>query len=612
MGVIRDKKTGIYHARKKVPRHLKTAVAQLVGSDHPKLSWLKKSLRTRDLRCANIAAKPVLAEFDRILARAEALARTTPKRSDLSEREIKQMADYLFASILAEDDALRAEAREEEDLYHSIGRQLREAGVQARTPFALSKGPKFGLSDRQLTKAQETIEAVLPAAREALARGDISFVEEETRELLALFRIRLDEESLAYQRLGLAVLRSLVSALEAVSRRLAGEPIETPPVNDPPLHPTTQSSTGDTLSAAFEGWKRSRQRETGTVREFGYAIERFKELHGDLGLVEIKRSHVREFREALQLVPARRSGHLKTATLPELVEYSKAHPDHPRISTGTVNKLLGGVQAVIIWGRTNGLIPDDVPWSDPFSGMRLEEDDPDRDTWEISDLRTLFMSPVYTQGLRPAGGRGEAAYWLPLLALFTGARLGELAPLIVRNIKRDEATHIRYIEITEDEERGVRTKTRTSRRVVPIHPELVRLGFLRLVEERSASHGESAQLFPLLKPGPKGGYGEAWSKWFGRYIRSIGIANRNIVFHSFRHTFKDALRAAGVSEDLNDALLGHSGGGGVGRMYGAKEMIRRYGLPRLYEAVSSASYPGLDLSHLYVSESDRECRRRTA
>jgi len=610
MGVIRDRKTGIYHARKKVPRHLETAVAQLVGSDHPKLSWLKKSLRTRDFRRANIAAKPVLAEFDRILARAEALAKTTPRRSDLSEREIKQMADYLFASILAEDDALRAEAREEEELYGSIGRQLREAGIQAKTPFSLSKRPKYGLSDRQLTKAQETIEAVLAAAREALARGDISFVEEETQELLALFRVRLDEESPAYQRLGLAVLRSLVSALEAVSHRLAGEPIETPPVVDPPINPTAQqSSTGETLSAAFEGWKRSRQRETGTVREFGYAVQRFIELHGDLRLVEIKRSHVREYREALQLMPARRSGHLKTATLPELVEYSKAQPHHPRISAGTVNKLLGGVQAVTVWGRTNGLIPDDVPWSDPFSGMRLEKDDPNRDTWEISDLRTLFTSPVYTQGLRPAGGRGEAAYWLPLLALFTGARLGELAPLIVRNIKQDEATGIRYIEITEDEERGVRTKTRTSRRVVPIHPELVRLGFLRLVEERNASDGESAQLFPLLKPGPKGGYGEAWSKWFGRYIRSMGITNRNTVFHSFRHTFKDALRAAGVSEDLNDALLGHSSGGGVGRMYGAKEMIRRYGLPRLYEAVSSASYAGLDLSHLYVGESDRKCQR---
>jgi len=56
-----------------------------------------------------------------------------------------------------------------------------------------------------------------------------------------------------------------------------------------------------------------------------------------------------------------------------------------------------------------------------------------------------------------------------------------------------------------------------------------------------------------------------------------------------------------VSEDLNDALTGHSGGG-VGRRYGAKEMVRRFGLPRLAEAVAAVKYPGLELSHLYTRE----------
>ena len=62
------------------------------------------------------------------------------------------------------------------------------------------------------------------------------------------------------------------------------------------------------------------------------------------------------------------------------------------------------------------------------------------------------------------------------------------------------------------------------------------------------------------------------------------------MFHSFRHGFKDALRAAGVSEDLNDALTGHSGGG-VGRSYGAKDVVRRFGLKQLAEAVAKAEYP---------------------
>ena len=59
----------------------------------------------------------------------------------------------------------------------------------------------------------------------------------------------------------------------------------------------------------------------------------------------------------------------------------------------------------------------------------------------------------------------------------------------------------------------------------------------------------------------------------------LGVTNKALVFHSFRHGFKDALRAAGVSEDVNDALTGHAGGGTVGRTYGAKDMLKRFGLP---------------------------------
>src|SRR5262249_7646951 len=136
-----------------------------------------------------------------------------------------------------------------------------------------------------------------------------------------------------------------------------------------------------------------------------------------------------------------------------------------------------------------------------------------------------------------------------------------------------------------------RLKNPGSRRIVPIHPELARIGFLHHVEQLRQGNGSEARLFPLLTPGPKGGFGEAWSKWFGRYIRGLGITNRASVFHSFRHSFKDGLRAASVSEDVNDALTGHSGGG-VGRSYGAKEIVRRFGLPALAAAVAKGFLSG--------------------
>lgn len=245
------------------------------------------------------------------------------------------------------------------------------------------------------------------------------------------------------------------------------------------------------------------------------------------------------------------------------------------------------------WAGNNGYVPDDAVWANPFANMKLEEDQPDREPWEIEDLRLLFASSVYTQGHRPKGGAGEAAYWLPLLGLFTGGRRGELAALTTSDINTDHATGIAYLVITEDPELKAKVKTARSRRVVPLHPELLRIGFLELVQSRAAE-SQNGLLFPLLRRGPKGGYGEAWSKWFGHYIRGIGVCNTNRVFHSLRHNFKDALRQGGAGDEISDALTGHSGGG-VGRTYGAKDMLGRFGANRLYEAVASVKYPGLEL-----------------
>ena len=63
----------------------------------------------------------------------------------------------------------------------------------------------------------------------------------------------------------------------------------------------------------------------------------------------LRRLHaVEEFREALQLLPVRRAGKLQRATLPVLGEWSKNHPEARKVSPATVNKLPGGVQAVVV------------------------------------------------------------------------------------------------------------------------------------------------------------------------------------------------------------------------------------------------------------------------
>ena len=595
MGVILGP-NGIFYARKKVPSRLTEAVARVTDAKTARVSWLKRSLRTSDRREANIVGKPVLVEFDRILAEAEGLLKPRPVRGDLGQREIERIADYYYAEELAEDDDIRQHGTGSEAVFQAIAKQLVEAGIAATTGFdTKSPPPAYGLSEREMEKIGDDLEAGLTGSRHALARGDVSQVEEEMDELSAIFQLNLDGNGPAYRQLGLAILRKKVAAFQARAKRHEGEVVDTPRV-PPPTSPETVE--GETLRAAFEGWKKAKTRRPGTLGEFDHAICRFEELHGNMPVARITRSHVRRYREALQSIPVRRAGSLRTATLPQLVEWTKKHPASTRLAPATINKLIAGPMAIASWAYDNGIISEDAPWTNPFAKMLLDVDEPEREPWEIAELRMLLMSPVFTRGTRPKAGRGEAAYWLPLLGMFTGARLSELASLATSDIVTDVATGIVYFRIAEDQARGRKLKTASSRRVVPVHPALVQLGFLaKIVGPRSSERATSFPLFPELVPGPRGNYSEHWSKWFGRYIREIGIANKASVFHSFRHGFKDALRNAGIGEDVNDALTGHAGGG-VGRTYGAKDMIRRFGLPRLAEAVGKVEYVGLDLSHL--------------
>ena len=406
MGVIRDRH-GTYYARKKVPNGLEEGVARVLGNGKQRQPWLKRSLGTKIAQEANIRAKPVLMDFDRIIESARQLAKEQSIRNSLSRVEIARMAELHYAALLADDDEQRRDGTGSEPVFQSVARQLTEAGIDFETPFHIGKVPEFGLSEREVYKRTEDLAYALTSAEAALARGDIAFVVEELEALLGDFQIRLDRKSTGFRELGHAVLKAHVRALRAIERRNAGEPIDTP---DAPRIAATAPSSGDTLRAAFEGWKKHREPSAGTLAEYERAIRLFIERHGDLPVASIKRRHAREFRDALQDMPRHRTGTLLKATLPELAEWGRAHHDAPRLSKGTINKLIGGVQAVVVWARDQGVIPDEIQWADPFAKMRLEEDQSDREPFSTAELKLLFGTPVFTAGERPKGGQGEAAY----------------------------------------------------------------------------------------------------------------------------------------------------------------------------------------------------------
>ena len=609
MGLMKDRH-GTYYARVKVPDRLQEAVARVLDQGKDRQSFLKKSLGTKDLKAANVRAKPIQAGFDRVFGEAEQLLAARPMRESLSATEIKRMAEIYYATMLNTDETVRREGTGTEAGFQSIAAQLTAAGIEVNTPFSIGALPEAGLSAREVYKRAEHLAWELQVTSEALARGDTTAIREELDELLAVYQISLDPKCEAYRRLAMAVLSAHVKALKDIERRNGGEPVDTPHI---PEALAESGAAGGTLRDAFEGWKLARSPTVGSLAEYQRAIDLFIELHGDLALTAIKKSHAREFQQALPMVPRARSGKLLKATLPELVAWSRQNPEAQRVSSGTVNKQLGAVQAIADWGYHNGIVPDDTPWGYPFQKMRVEEEQSERAPFVSSELQKIFDDPLFTSHDWPEGAQGAAGVWLPLLSLFSGARQAELAGLKVSNVQEEEETGYPLIYIVAERKVGKSLKTKGSERVVPVHPQLVKLGFLKYVAERKRD-GMDAWLFPLISPEHGTAKPQrrraAWSKWFGGYLRKhVGVADTAKVFHSFRHGFKDALRKASPDEELRDALTGHRGPKSVGRDYGSKEMLARWGIKPLKNAVEKVAYKGLDLSRVRPLETVKRIPR---
>jgi hypothetical protein len=397
MGVVRNR-NGTWLVRKKVPQHLREPVARVLDNGKAEQAWLQKSTGTKDKAEAKRRAPAVMVGFAKVLQEAAGLLAERPLRTALAQSEIDRIAEFHFATVLAGDEEFTAEGAEaDEDLARAIAGQLDEAGIDPvpvmfggviagklqPIPFDAER-PPYGLTDRQVAKRDASLEWWLQNIRKASARGDISILAELITELLDQFHINLDPNSRAYRKLSMALLKADVRAHEALERRYRGEPIDTPLIAH--LEPATSdtpgafgaSNRGKTLRAAFEGWRKEGGRSSSSLAEYERALSLFEQLHGDIPVAEIRKQHAVQFREALQDMPPSRPKELQGLTLPQLVEWRRDHPSEPTVATGTVNKLFGCAQTLARWASNNRLVPDDLRWSDPFSGMKLAESDEQR------------------------------------------------------------------------------------------------------------------------------------------------------------------------------------------------------------------------------------------
>lgn len=313
--------------------------------------------------------------------------------------------------------------------------------------------------------------------------------------------------------------------------------------------------SGHTLEEIADKWVKERAPIPRTAGQAKKVIGRYVEHMGDMKIEQITRRHVVQFKDKL----------LESGQTP--------------VNT---NKQLMILSILLNFAVANSIIDQN-----PSKGVKVEVCKNAKEArlpFDVPSLNALFSSPIYAFGERPKGGAGEAGYWLPLLALFTGARIEELCQLHPDDVyeepyrELDGTERSAWVLRITDEGPGQALKNPGSRRRIPIHAQLIRLGFVEYARQAKGRR----RIFDKLIPDVVGDESGNWSKWFGGYLREkAGVTDKRIVFHSFRHTFKHEARAMEIPEDVSDAITGHSGGK-VSRNYGGTD----YPLRPLVEAMN--------------------------
>lgn len=301
---------------------------------------------------------------------------------------------------------------------------------------------------------------------------------------------------------------------------------------------------------------------------------------------------------------------------------------HDRNTTGsqaTKSRLLV-LKNILEHARKYGWI-DNNPASVVDTKQRRSASEVDKHPFSSDELKLIFPGLSYGDNFTTRFKNRDTSYdcakfWTPLIALLSGARLGEIIQLELDDIKHEDG--VWFFDITTEsssKDSGKELKTKGSRRRVPIHSALVKIGLLDYVDQRRKHSLRPTGLFDQYLRGAPG-KGKVITEWFkggpngvdrhGKprfrygYLDRCGISCRpdqrpdgsSVSFHSFRHTFADAARRGKLpsGELLRDEdsrwILGHT----------SSLMTSKYGrgkeLGFLQSVVEAVQYPDVELSSI--------------
>ncbi|RDH41984.1 site-specific integrase [Zooshikella ganghwensis] len=329
-----------------------------------------------------------------------------------------------------------------------------------------------------------------------------------------------------------------------------------------PSRRNTKDKSLSELYELFQSQKLATEWGEKTKEDYYTAFKAFIDIVGDVVPTKVDSTLANKYSLELLSYPQRRTlGRNAKLSLKEL-----SLRGVPTISVRTAKNHFMRMNVFLNWLTTHKYIK-----ANPLNGLapKGKKTMTKKQAFNKEDLKLIFSQPTF----KMKKFNCEWQYWLPVLALYTGARLEELAQLDTKDIKEKDGIY--YLDIHNEESNQL--KTESSVRMIPLHSKLIQLGFLDYVSVR-----EGNKLFNLNKV--TGKYGKNVTKWFTKFKQRLDFPPTK-VFHSFRHTFRDLSVEAGMPSEHLKALLGHTQKDITHRVYGTG-----FGLELLNKSIQRISF----------------------
>jgi integrase len=287
-----------------------------------------------------------------------------------------------------------------------------------------------------------------------------------------------------------------------------------------------------------------------STRELESTIDDLIEIIGDIPILKVTPNNARDFKKIISSLPKYRnqSPRYRGLTIKQILSLDGVEGQEPK----NINKLIYRVRVFFKWLKNN--YSEYVP-QNHFDGLSIQEKkfDKPRDIFTNKELHKIFdTTPFLNNTIRNPHRRNKlASYFVPIIAIHTGMRLEEICQLRLEDVYKEGTVDIIRVTISKE----TKLKTVTSQRIVPIHENLKRVGFLEYCNYMKKQKKERV-FWDLTKS--RDGYGRNIGRYFMEYLRKVGVYEfQSKVFHSLRHSFITNLLQNGVREEVVNGLCGH-------------------------------------------------------